>query len=134
MSRSGTCLALRCRGSRAGHSQTLADLTIRSRMACCAPRTPRARRQVMRGHANNRGADAEATRQEIALNREINLAIMKSDDATAQARLQGESLYFRKMQDDIRETTLELVNQGKAAEIPARVREINEKYFNDLSE
>lgn len=82
----------------------------------------------------NQTADGEAAAQKIMLGREISLAIMKADDQRIQAGLQGEELFHRKMLDDIRELTRELNNQGKAAEIPARVREINEKYFDDMSE
>ena len=79
-------------------------------------------------------ADKEAAAQKTVLGRETALAVMKANDEVAQSKLQGEDLYHRKMQDDIRELTVELNNQGKAAEIPARVREINEKYFDDMSE
>src|SRR6185437_6151773 len=89
--------------------------------------------EEQRRHADQ-AADAKAFEQRKELGEESALAIMKADDATAQARLQGEALYFRKMQDDIRETTRELIDQGRAAEIPSRIREINEKYFDDLGE
>lgn len=79
-------------------------------------------------------ATGEAAAQKTKLGQDSALAIMKADDARVQAGMQGEDLYFRKMQDDVRETTRELENQGKAAEIPSRVREINEKYYADLSE
>jgi len=79
-------------------------------------------------------AQAEAQAQTDVAGREGALAIMKAQDAAAQARLSGEDLYFRKAQDDQRELARELANNGKAAEIPARVQEINEKYFADMSE
>lgn len=79
-------------------------------------------------------ADAEAAAQEIVLNREMSLAIMKADDARVQAGLSGEALYFRKMQDDIKELTVSMTNAGKAAEIPASIREINTKFLEDSSE
>ena len=79
-------------------------------------------------------ADAEYRAQTTVAARESALAIMKANDAAAQARLSGEDLYFRKAQDDQRELVREMENAGKAAEIPSRVREINEKYFADMSE
>jgi hypothetical protein len=79
-------------------------------------------------------ADQEAAAQKIALNREMSMAIMKADDARIQAGMSGEDLYFRKRQDDIKELTAEMINAGKAAEIPASIREINTKFLEDSSE
>jgi len=79
-------------------------------------------------------AQQEAAAQTIQLNRDSNLAIMQSNDARVQASLTGEALYYQKMQDDIREMTVQLTNAGRAAEIPARVREINTRFIEDSSE
>lgn len=90
------------------------------------------------GAAEQQNKDAQARMEAAAQNtiagRESALAIMKARDAATQAGLSGEDLYRQKMLDDIKEITRQLENQGKAAEIPASVRTINEKYFADASE
>lgn len=82
----------------------------------------------------NQTARAKANAQTDVASRESALAIMKLRDSAAQAGLSGEELYFRKMQDDTHELTVSLTNAGKAAEIPASVRDINEKYFAEMAD
>jgi len=58
-------------------------------------------------------ADQEANAQKIVLGREASLAVMKAQDETVQAGLEGDALYEQKRSDGIREITAQLQSQGK---------------------
>jgi hypothetical protein len=83
----------------------------------------------------DRIAAGEAAAQRTVLGREEELATMKAVDAAAQASMQGTDLFYRKWQDDIRETTLEMKNQGKGLdEIRAKLAEIDAKHLSEGSD